>query len=152
MTQVESRAQLGAFIAKYSPEIEAEGRAALAFLRRLLPGAIELVYDNYRWLVVGFCPTERPSDAIVFLVFTPSWITLCFLQGASQLPDPHGLLRGTGKNIRNVRLQAAKDLRKPEVRTLIAEALTRARVPIATHQRGHITIRSVSARQLPRRP
>ena len=31
-------------------------------IRRLVPGAVELVYDNYNFLVVGFCPSERASD------------------------------------------------------------------------------------------
>ena len=54
-------AQLEAFIRKYTPELAAEGRVALRMLRRLLPGAVELVYDNYQWLVVGFGPSEKAS-------------------------------------------------------------------------------------------
>ena len=74
------RAQLERFISKYSPEVAAEGRAALAKLRRLVPGAVELVYDNYNFLVVGFYPSERASDAVLSLVFAPRWISVCFLQ------------------------------------------------------------------------
>jgi hypothetical protein len=146
------RAQLAAFISKYSPEIAAEGRATLAKLRRLVPGAVELVYDNYNWLVVGFCPSERASDAVLSVVFTPRWITVCFLQDATELPDPEGLLRGAGKRVRNVRLASAKDLDRPAVRALIAEALKRAWVPIDGTARRRLVIRAVSAKQRPRRP
>jgi hypothetical protein len=146
------KAQLAAFIAKYSPRIAAEGRAALAKLRRLAPGAVELVYDNYNWLVVGFCPSERASEAVLSLVFTPRWLSVCFLQNGAALPDPHGLLRGSGKRVRNIRLAGAKDLDRPEVRALIDEALARAWVPIDGSARGRLVIRSVSARQRPRRP
>jgi hypothetical protein len=72
--------RLAGFISKYSPAIAAEGRAALETLRRLVPGAVELVYDNYNGLVVGFSGSDRPSDAILSLLFTPRWLTLCFLQ------------------------------------------------------------------------
>ena len=146
------RSQLEQFISKYSAEVAAEGRAALATLRRLVPGAVELVYDNYNWLVVGFCPSERASDAVLSLVFTPRWISLCFLQNGPELSDPNGLLRGSGKRVRNIRLESAKDLDAPAVRSLIKEALARDWVPIAGAGRGRLVIRSVSAKQRPRRP
>jgi hypothetical protein len=47
-----------------------------------LAGAIAMVYDNYNRLVVGFCPNERPSDAIFSLVLYPRRVGFCFLQGA----------------------------------------------------------------------
>jgi len=55
-------------------------------MRKLVPGAIEMVYDNYNWLVIGFSPSERPSEAIFSLVLPAGKATLCFLQGAG-LPD-----------------------------------------------------------------
>jgi len=87
-------AALQSFIEKYPPQMQREGRAALRRLRRLIPGAVELVYDNYNWLVVGFGPSERASDAVCSLVFAPRWLTLCFLQDGPDLPDPHKVLRG----------------------------------------------------------
>jgi hypothetical protein len=146
------RAQLDRFISKYSSTVAADGRAALAKLRRLVPGAVELVYDNYNFLVVGFCPSERASDAVLSLVFTPRWVSVCFLQAGKALPDPHRLLRGSGTRVRNVRLESAKDVDTPAVRALIKEALARARVPIESGGRRRLVIRSISAKQRPRRP
>jgi hypothetical protein len=117
-----------------------------------VPSAVQLVYDNCNWLVVGFCPSERASDAVLSLIFTPRRITLCFLQNGPRLPDPGGLLRGSGKRVRNIRLESAKDLDKPAVRSLIKEALRRASVPIDGAGRGRLIVRSVSAKQRPRRP
>ena len=147
-----SHAQLKTFIAKYSPAVAAEGRAVLAKVRRLVPSATQLVYDNFRWLVVGFSPTERPSDAVLSVVFTPRWITLCFLQNGPRLPDPDRLLRGSGKQVRSLRLSSSGDLEAPPVRALIAAALSRARVPFAGTARGGIVVRAISKKQLPRRP
>jgi hypothetical protein len=148
---VPARVQLEGFISKYSPAVAAEGRTALAKLRRLMPGAVELVYDNYNWLVVGFGPSERASEAVLSLVFAPRWLSVCFLQNATELPDPHGMLRGSGKVVRNVRLQSAKDLDTPGVRSLIEEALKRADVPIDGKRRGRLVIKSISTKQRPRR-
>ena len=49
-----AQAQLDAFIAKYSPDVAKLGRAAIARMRKLLPAAQVLVYDNYNALAVGF--------------------------------------------------------------------------------------------------
>jgi hypothetical protein len=143
--------QFDGFIAKYSPEIAALARAVLANMRARLPGAVELVYDNYNALAVGFSPTERTSDAIFSIALWPRWVSLFFLQGAA-LPDPQHLLRGSGKVSRHIVLQDAEDLEKPAVQDLIARALQSARTSLDGTGPGRIVIKSVSARQRPRRP
>jgi hypothetical protein len=155
LSQAEAKRKLDSFLAKYSPEIDAFARRALAKMRKLVPGAIEMVYDNFNWLVIGFSPSERPSDAIFSLVLPANAVTLCFLQGAG-LPDPAGLLRGSGSVVRNIRLytggvEDAKVLEDPEVLSLINVALNRAKVPMTAGARHKIVIRAVAARQRPRR-
>ena len=93
LSQADAEQQLDSFLAKYDPEVEDFTRRALAKMRKLAPGAIEMVYDNYNWLVIGFSPTERPSEAIFSLVLPPGRVTMCFLQGAG-LPDPAKRLQG----------------------------------------------------------
>jgi hypothetical protein len=146
---------LDSFLAKYDPEVEAFARRALARMRKLVPGAIEMVYDNFNWLVIGFSPTERPSEAIFSLVMPPGRVTLCFLQGVG-LPDPAKRLQGSGNVVRNIRLYNAgqpdaKVLDDPEVLALINVALNRAKVPMPSGARRKLIIRAVSAKQRPRR-
>jgi hypothetical protein len=147
--------QLESFLAKYDPEVATFARRALTKMRQLVPGATEMVYDNYNWLVIGFGPTERPSEAIFSLVLPRGRVTLCFLQGAG-LPDPAKLLQGSGNVVRNIRLYNAgepdgKVLHDPEVLALINVALNRARVPMPAGARRKVIIRAVSERQKPRR-
>ena len=146
------QSQLNHFLAKYTPAMVKESKASLARLRRQVPGAVELVYDNYNALVIGFGPSERASEAVLSLALMPRWVTLCFLQGGPKLPDPNGLLRGSGTTVRNVRLASASDVDTPAVRALIGVALERARVPIDTAGRRRMVIKSISAKQRPRRP
>ncbi|MGA7907671.1 MAG: hypothetical protein WCA16_09725 [Candidatus Sulfotelmatobacter sp.] len=153
--QADAERQLDSFLAKYDPEVETFARRALARMRKLVPGAVEMVYDNYNWLVIGFSPSERPSEAIFSIVLPPGRATLCFLQGAG-LPDPGKCLRGSGNQVRNLRLYDAgkpdaKVLDDPEVRALLNMALNRARVPMPSGARRKLVIRAVSARQKPRR-
>ena len=55
-TAASPTAQLRAFLAKYSPEIAARAQAILKKMRTRYPSALELVYDNYNALAIGFWP------------------------------------------------------------------------------------------------
>lgn len=144
--------QFDHFLAKYTPEMVKAANASLTRMRKQVPGAIELVYDNYNALVVGFGPSERASEAVLSLAMMPRWVTLCFLQGGPNLPDPHGILRGSGTTVRNVRLASPADLDTPAICGLIETALDRAKVPIDVSGKRRMVIKSISAKQRPRRP
>ena len=143
--------QWAAFLSKYDPAIAAVATAALARMRKHVPGAVELVYDNYNALVVGFGPSEHASEAVVSVALYPRWVTLFFLQGAG-LADPMGLLKGSGRRVRHLVLSDATVLDRPPVRALIRQALAAAPRPIDPKARRRMVIRSVSPKQRPRRP
>jgi len=138
-------------LARYSPAVAACARGVLARLRKQVPGAVELVYDNYNALVVGFGASERAGDAVLSIALYPRWVTLFFLEGRA-LADPHGLLEGEGKQVRRLTLAAAADVDRPAVRALIRQAVRAADPPIDPAARRRMVIRSVSAKQRARRP
>jgi hypothetical protein len=143
--------ELGRFIARYSPEIRTVAREALAKVRRRLPRAVALVYDNYNALAIGFGPTERASDAILSIALYPRWVSLFFLKGVG-LPDPAGVLKGSGRVVRHVVLAGARDLDKPELRALMEAAVKRSEKPFDRGASGRVIIKSISKKQRPRRP
>jgi hypothetical protein len=142
--------QLRSFIAKFEPRHQRLIRALRKALRNRFPTGYELAYDNYNFLVIGYCSTERPSDAIVSLAAAANGVGLSFIHGAS-LPDPHKLLLGSGNQTRFLRLESVDVLARPEVGALLATAIARARTPLPASGRGRLIIRSVSAKQRPRR-
>ena len=144
-------AQLAAFLAKYTDEVAALGESILEEMRRLYPTAIELVYDNYNALAIGFCPTERPSEAIFSIALYPRWVSLFFLQ-AKGLPDPDRILQGSGTVAKHVVLSSPDLLYYPPVRELMREAVERAKAPFDPKGSRKTIIRSISAKQRPRRP
>ena len=143
--------QWAAFLSKYDPAIAALAKAAVVRLRKYVPGAVELVYDNYNALVVGFGPSERASEAVLSIALYPRWVTLFFLQGA-RLDDPARRLKGAGTRVRHIVLTDLAILDEPAVRGLIRQALATAPRPIDAKARRRMVIRSVSAQQRPRRP
>src|SRR3954452_24715134 len=146
-----ARAQLSAFIGKYSPAMAREGRAALARMRRLVPGAVQMVYDNYNGLVVGFGATDRPSQAVVSILMLRDHLTLCFIDDGASLPDPEQLLQGRGSVVRHIKLGSSGDLDRPAIRALIAEAVRRSEVPFDARARARLVIKSISKKQRPRK-
>jgi hypothetical protein len=144
-------AQLKSFLAKFTPAMHAEMKAAHGKLRKLVPGAVEMVYDNWNGLVVGFGPTERASEAVLSIIALPDHVTLCFLKG-KRLPDPDKMLKGGGNIVRHCRLAAVADLDKRPIRKLITLAIAQADPPFDTTARNRLVIKSVSAKQRPRRP
>lgn len=144
-------AQLAAFLSRFEPAVAKQARAALASVRAQLPGATELVYDNYNALAIGFGASERASDAFLSVAVYPRWVTLCFFPGVD-LPDPDKLLAGSGSSVRHVQLRDGLTIASPAVKALIAAAHARAKTPVDPHSRRHLVIKSISARQKPRRP
>jgi hypothetical protein len=144
-------AQLAGFLAKFNPEIETLAKEARKRMQRRLPGAVELVYDNYNALAIGFGPSERASEAVFSVVLYPRWVSLFFLQ-AKGLRDREGLLQGSGTVARHILLQSADDIALPAVEDLIAQSLELAKVPLDPSAPRRLIIKSVSAKQRSRRP
>jgi hypothetical protein len=148
---VTPQVQLDSFIARYKSEIGALANAALKKMRKRLPGAIQLVYDNYNALAIAFGPSERASEAIFSIALYPRWVSLFFLKGAG-LPDPQKLLKGSGNVVRYIVLANATSLDNPAVHALMKAALERAPKPIDSKTRGKLIIKAISAKRRPRRP
>jgi len=143
--------QVAGFIAKFDPAIAKLVRSARSALRKRWPTAVELVYDNYNALAIGWGPNERASEAIVSLAVFARGVNLYFIQGAI-LPDPYKLLNGSGNQGRFIRLESVDQLDQPAIEALLRAAVREGETPLPAAGRGYTVIKSVSARQRPRRP
>ena len=142
--------EIDAFIRKFEPKVGKVIVACRAELRRLLPSAIELVYDNYNFFVIGYATSERASDTIVSLATAANGVGLSFYYGAT-LSDPNKLLLGSGKQNRFIRLPNVEPLKSPDVLALVQSAVKQAKNPLQSQGGGYTVIKSVSAKQRPRR-
>ena len=136
--------ELNGIIAARSPEMAKLTSAILAKMRPRFPGAVEMVYDKKNSLVIGFCPDERASNVINSIAVYTKWINLYFFEGDS-LPDPEGLLQGTGTMVRHIRLDSAADLDRPAVKALMAEALKCADPPLDKKAKRRVLIKQRSS-------
>jgi hypothetical protein len=144
-------ARLAGFLAKYDADISDLAETIRAEMRKLYPTALELVYDNYNALAIGYCPTERASEAVFSIAIYPKWVSLFFLQ-AKRLTDPDKILRGGGSTARHIVLPSPDALHHPAVRSLMREAEALAKVPFDPKGAHRLIIKSISEKQRPRRP
>jgi hypothetical protein len=148
---MDPEAQLEGFIGRYSDSVAGQIRAARSWMRARLPGATELVYDNYNALVIGYGANDKIGGLVFSIAAYPRWVSLFFTRGAD-LDDPTGRLEGEGARIRHIVLAGPQVLEAPDVAALMAQALAIASPPIDPAATPRTLIKSVSAKQRPRRP
>ena len=90
------------------------------------PNAVQLVYDIYNILMIGFGPTNRASDAIFSLAAYRGGVSLCFLHRAPELPDPKSILRGSAARPVLSKAQAGQE---PAYRAMIRLVSSSSRQP-----------------------
>jgi hypothetical protein len=147
--QLSPNAQFAAFLSRFPPEIVALAKRCLPKLRRAIPCPYQLVYDYSNSLVVAFSMAERGYEAVVAMAIFPRWARLYF---DKSLPDPHGLLRGSGTKVRSVTITAASDLDHGNLQALFKAALKRSGVTFPKPRSARMVIKSESKQQRPRRP
>lgn len=112
------------FFDHYSPAVAALARQARALILEVMPAAVEQIDPSANLIAYGQDRTYR--GLICGITLHTNHINLMFARGAS-LPDPHGLLTGSGKKARHIRVEQAADLERPGVRLLLETALFAAR-------------------------
>ena len=142
--------QIEGFIGKFDPAVAKLARLARRAMRQRFPTAVELVYDNYNALAIGFASTERTSTAIISVAVYASGVSLYFVYGRS-LPDPKKLLQGSGTQGAFIRFTDLSVLDDPAVDALLAAAAKYAKPPLPNSGHGYTIVKSISAKQRPRR-
>ena len=142
--------QVEGFINKFDPAVAKLARSARSAMRKRFPTAVELVYDNYNALAMGFGSTERTSDVIISVAVYASGVSLYFVYGRS-LPDPKKLLQGSGTQGAFIRFSGISVLDDPAVDALLTAAEKRQKPPLPSSGRGYTIVKSISAKQRPRR-
>ena len=102
-------------------------------------------------LVVTFGTSNKPADIVLSIALYPRYVTLFVARGA-ELPDPQTTLEGSGSAIRGVRLQPVSRIETGEVGALIDAAISIAAPSMPPKGSGPLIVKSISAKQRPRRP
>ena len=111
-------------LARHSPEVRAAAHAMLGLLLEELPDAVVRFDRGNGLLAIG--TGSGMGDLLFALIPHAGWLNLQLADGAL-LPDPDGLIEGTGKRIRHVKIRSAEAAGSPAVRAAVrAEVAARA--------------------------
>jgi len=85
------------------------------------PDTVEVVRLGDRAATYGVGP-KKMSEGYAYILPHKNWVNLGFYMGAI-LPDPAGLMEGTGKKLRHVKVRSVGDAGRQEIHVLLEEAL-----------------------------
>ena len=109
----EGRAWIDEYVEK-AGKLKDVAKGLRALVKKSIAGCQEYVNP---WKIPSF-----DSDGTVCGFMTgKEHVTFIFLRGAA-LPDPEGLLEGTGKSVRHVKVRTVEDVKRPALKKLILEA------------------------------
>jgi hypothetical protein len=100
-----------------------EKKPTVEALRRLMgsvaPEAHEIIYHD----ALGYGPTDSGFDRIVYVTVFEAHLNLGFFFGGF-LPDPEGLLVGSGKRMRHIKIRSLQESENAAIKSLLAHAWT----------------------------
>jgi hypothetical protein len=103
-------------LANHTPEVQAAARALEALIREDLPDVV-VQYDPGNGLL-AFGRSMKMRDLLFALIPHAGWVNLQ-LAGGALLPNPDGLIEGTGKRIRHIKIRTAAGASDPRVRAAV---------------------------------
>ena len=120
MTDEPLDAQVSRLLGEHPPEIQAIERALRAVIREEAPGLVEAVDFGNR--LIAFGRSVKMRGLLFAIIAHRSWVNLQLADGA-ELPDPDGLVEGTGKRIRHVKIRSVEAASSAPVVALVEAQL-----------------------------
>src|SRR5215210_5474220 len=117
--------ELDDFLSAYTPDVQKLAQKARKLIFDVTPGVSEHVYPAMKVIRYGL-QGNKMAGLVFGLMPTKAGVSLGFMHGTS-LPDPEGLLEGTGKNLRHVKLKKKEDVDSPALRALVEAEIREAK-------------------------
>jgi hypothetical protein len=112
--------QLQLLLSMFLPQIQNLALRARELVLGIFPQAVEQV--DLPAKLIGYGYDRSYKGLVCGIALQRSYVNLMFSRGVD-LPDPEGLLEGTGKRARHVKIQSEADLENPAVASLLRAAL-----------------------------
>ncbi len=119
MPKMKAYASFDAYLRDQSPKNQTIIRALRRFVRSAEPQLVESVkWGNGCWLA--------GTEPVAYVYADAGWVQFGFLTGSS-LADPDGLLEGTGRYVRHIKVRRAGDIDRAAFGALLRQAASRRR-------------------------
>jgi len=107
------------FLSSYAPAVQSLALELRALVLELIPSAVEQLDLPARMLAYGYDRTYKGTICVIMPL--KGAVNLGFARGVD-LPDPAGLLAGTGKRARHVKITSVHQAQSPAVKALLERA------------------------------
>ena len=114
-------ADIERLLKEHPPELQAIEQALRATIRAAAPAAVETVDFGNKLIAFGW--SMRMRDLLFAIICHRSWVNVQLADGAD-LPDPAGIVEGTGKKIRHVKVRTLQEAAGPALQALIQAQIT----------------------------
>lgn len=108
------------FLTNYDEQIVKNVIKLRELLFANLPDIIEQLDLPAR--MIGYCYGQKYSELICVIIPSKKGLKLGFNRG-TELPDPEGLLEGTGKISRYIEIHSEKQIQSPAIKKMLYNAL-----------------------------
>jgi len=122
------------FLESYNPQVQAIAWKLRELVLQVAPGALEQVDHPAKLLAYGWRQTYK--DTICVIMPLKAAVNLGFPRGVD-LPDPAGLLTGTGKRARHIHITAMDEVNTPALHALLDAAVVQLALAPAAKRTGH---------------
>jgi len=114
------------FLYPYDPPVPSLALGLRTVVLEEMAPCHEYIFSMRSKVVLLYGPTERViADCICSISVFARHVTLVFHRGKN-LKDTHGILEGTGKAMRHIRLNRLSELDRPEIKALVRQARKQA--------------------------
>lgn len=113
-------AELEDFLSGFSPEVSNLALQLRDLVIEMAPDAIEQIDVPAHLLAYGYAQTYKHLICVIILY--KDYVNLGFPRGVD-LDDPDGLLEGTGKKARHVKIHSEEQIESPGVLTLLQASI-----------------------------
>ena len=121
MKTVETHGSFDEAIASSSAHVQEIARRLRQLIVDLYPDVVEVPWPKQRIIGYGVGP-KKMSEHFCYIGAHKQHVNLGFYRGAD-LPEPEGLLEGTGKVLRHVKVRELDEVEQPSLRQLVLLSL-----------------------------
>lgn len=109
------------FLKSYDPKVQDICAQLRKLANALLPETEEILFEGWKNFAYGINSSKSDKDLIIYVAPFKDSVNLGFYRG-TLLQDKKHLLKGTGKQMRHVKIKAMSDIELDDIKTLILEA------------------------------
>ncbi len=120
MRTVDTHGTFDEMLVQYTPAVQALARQARDLIIEIYPDVVEVPWARQR--IAGYgVGAKKMSEQFCYIAPQKSYVNLGFYYGA-ELPDPAGLLEGSGALMRHIKLRQPSDLEQAALRAMVERA------------------------------